>query len=175
MWDKSLSLICPLTWTIIGGEDSHLWQSHAERLLFSGLVLYVSIWQGDRVSFVITLSGSDCVMEFYLSVLQHFFFFFFDKFQSFNIQRLLSRRVADLLLGGRNWLGKHSSDIWNLVHSCLIWTVWCERDSCTFEDKWSSVDSFLDYLLVHYLIGLGFWVSLLLKQLLFLIQLLLPI
>ena len=96
-------------------------------------------------------------------------------FQSFNIQRLLSRRVADLLLGGRNWLGKHSSDIWNLVHSCLIWTVWCERDSRTFEDKWSSVDSFLDYLLVHYLIGLGFWVSLLLKQLLFLIQLLLPI
>ena len=104
-----------------------------------------------------------------------FFFFFFDKFQSFNIQRVLSGRVADLLLGWRNWLGKHSSDIWNLVHSCLIWTVWCERDSCTFEDKWSSVDSFLDYLLVHYLIGLGFWVSLLLKQLLFLIQLLLPI
>jgi hypothetical protein len=42
--------------------------------------------------------------------------------------------VADLLFSWWNGLGRHSSDIWNLVPACLMWTVWKERNQRTFED-----------------------------------------
>ena len=31
-------------------------------------------------------------------------------------------------------VGKHSSDIWNLIPLCLIWCIWRELNSHTFED-----------------------------------------
>jgi hypothetical protein len=49
----------------------------------------------------------------------------------------------DLLFECRNWFGKHSSDIWNLVPPCLMWTVWRERNSRTFDDVWSLLDHLL--------------------------------
>jgi hypothetical protein len=48
--------------------------------------------------------------------------------------------VADLLFGWWNWLGKHSSDIWNIIPLCLMWTVWWEGNRCTFEDEERSTD-----------------------------------
>ena len=30
-------------------------------------------------------------------------------------------------------LGKFSSDIWNMVPSCLMWVVWLERNRRSFE------------------------------------------
>lgn len=35
----------------------------------------------------------------------------------------LCEKVIDLLFGWRNWVGKRSSDIWNLVPLCLMWTL----------------------------------------------------
>ena len=55
-------------------------------------------------------------------------------FRSFGIQWVLPGRVVDLLFGWHNWFRKHSSDIWNLVPLCLMWTVWRERNRLTFED-----------------------------------------
>jgi hypothetical protein len=40
-------------------------------------------------------------------------------------------------------LGKHSSDIWNLVPICLLWTVWREPNRRMFEDLESSRTQFL--------------------------------
>ena len=36
--------------------------------------------------------------------------------------------VADLLFCWYHWLGKHNSDIWNLVLGSLMWTIWIERN-----------------------------------------------
>ena len=36
-------------------------------------------------------------------------------------------------------MGRHSSNVWNLVPLYLMWIVWKERNSCTFEDV-SSMD-----------------------------------
>jgi hypothetical protein len=52
-------------------------------------------------------------------------------FRSFGIQWVLPGWVVDFLFGWQNWFRKHSSDVWNLVHLCLMWTVWQERNWCT--------------------------------------------
>jgi hypothetical protein len=46
----------------------------------------------------------------------------------------------NLLFGWWNWFGKHDSGVWNLVPSCLMWTLWTECNCRIFEDKTSSVD-----------------------------------
>jgi hypothetical protein len=62
---------------------------------------------------------------------------------SFHIHWVLPRRVVDLLFGWRNWFGKHHLHIWNLTPLCLMWTVWRERNTRTFEDATSSPDQLL--------------------------------
>jgi hypothetical protein len=47
--------------------------------------------------------------------------------------------VIELLFGWFNGFGKHSSDIWNLVPSCLMWSLWQERNLRIFEDKEQSL------------------------------------
>ena len=41
---------------------------------------------------------------------------------------------AGLLFCWSHWHGNHSSNIWNLILSCLMWTVWTKRNCCSFED-----------------------------------------
>ena len=55
-------------------------------------------------------------------------------FQQFGIQWVLLAKILDLLFGWYNWFGKHSSDIWNLVPLCLMWSLWQERNRRIFED-----------------------------------------
>jgi hypothetical protein len=64
-------------------------------------------------------------------------------FEAFHIHWVMQWRVVDLLFGWRNWFGKHHSHIWNLIPLCLMWTVWRERNSNTFEDASSSSDQLL--------------------------------
>ena len=65
-------------------------------------------------------------------------------FRSFHVAWVIPRSVKDLLFGWRNWFGKHHSDIWNLAPLCLMWTVWLERNSRTFEDAVCSTDQLLE-------------------------------
>ena len=65
-------------------------------------------------------------------------------FRSFHVAWVIPRSVKDLLFGWRNWFGKHHSDIWNLAPLCLMWTVWLERNSRTFEDAGCSTDQLLE-------------------------------
>ena len=57
----------------------------------------------------------------------------------FGIAWVLPHSVSELLFSWWNALGRHSSDVWNLVPLCLMWTVWKERNSHIFEDV-SSTD-----------------------------------
>ena len=59
-------------------------------------------------------------------------------FRSFRVLWVLPKRVLDLFFGWRNWMGKLSSDIWNLTLLCLMWCIRRERNNCTFEDVESS-------------------------------------
>ena len=54
--------------------------------------------------------------------------------RSFGISWVLLGSVKDVLFGWRNWFGKYSLDIWNLVPLCLMWTLWQEWNGRTFED-----------------------------------------
>ena len=49
-------------------------------------------------------------------------------FQAFRIHWAMLGSVAGLLSCWHRWIGKHNSDIWNLVRGCLMWIVWLERN-----------------------------------------------
>ena len=42
--------------------------------------------------------------------------------------------VSSSLFGWKNWFGKHSSVLWNLVPSCLMLLVWKESNSRKFQN-----------------------------------------
>ena len=58
----------------------------------------------------------------------------------FGLSWVFPETVKDLLFNWWNGLGKHASDIWNLVPLCLMWIVWLERNRRSFEDT-STADS----------------------------------
>lgn len=45
-------------------------------------------------------------------------------FSMFGVRWVMPMTILSFLFGGRNWFVKHSSAIWHLVPSCLIWLVW---------------------------------------------------
>ena len=61
-------------------------------------------------------------------------------FRTLGILWVSSHSVTDFLFGWWNWLGKHSSHIWNLVLLCLMWCIWRECNRRTFEDLERSDD-----------------------------------
>ena len=62
----------------------------------------------------------------------------------FEIDWVTPGLVVDLLFCWYHWLGKHSSDIWNLVLGCLMWTIWIEHNWWSFEDEGKNVVQLLD-------------------------------
>lgn len=75
-----------------------------------------------------------------------------EVFLMFGIQWMMSRTVVSLLCAWENYLGIHPSSIWNMVPACLMWLIWRERNTLTFEDVEKSVD-LLKSLLVGTLFG----------------------
>ena len=53
----------------------------------------------------------------------------------FGIDWVMLGSIVDLLFCWYHWLGKHNFDTWNLVPGCLTWTIWTERNWCSFEDN----------------------------------------
>ena len=68
---------------------------------------------------------------------------------------MLPFRVSDLLFSWWNWFGKRSSGVWILIPSCLMWTIWRQRNNRIFEDKETSLARLLSFSMVPCLIGLG--------------------
>ena len=62
----------------------------------------------------------------------------------FRIDWVMLGSVADLLFCWYHWLGKHNSDIWNLVPGCLMWTIWTEQNWRSFENTGKSVVQLLE-------------------------------
>ena len=63
----------------------------------------------------------------------------------FGIDWVMPGLVEELLFCWFYWLGKHSSDIWDLVPGCLIWTIWSERNQRAFEDEEKIVFQLLEF------------------------------
>ena len=101
---------------------------------------HVSLLWGDSRSFVATLCGKAHRLWSFV-------------FRTFGIPWVLSRSVEDFLFGWWNWLGKHSSNIWNLVLLCLMWCIWKEHNWRTFED----LDRSDDYLPASFIGSLFDW------------------
>ena len=66
-------------------------------------------------------------------------------FRTFGISWVLTRLVANFLFGWSNWLGKHSSIIWNLAPLCLMWCICRECNPWTFENLDRSDDQLLAF------------------------------
>ena len=77
----------------------------------------------------------------------------------FGIDWVMPGSIVDLLLCWYHWLGKHNSDIWNLVPGCLMWTIWTKRNRCSFEDTGKSLAQLLDLCQWTHFIGLSVGVS----------------
>ena len=41
----------------------------------------------------------------------------------FGVQWVMSKNVVSLLSAWWNWLGRHTSDVWNMVSACLMWLI----------------------------------------------------
>ena len=65
--------------------------------------------------------------------------------QLFGIEWVMPGSVVDLLFCWYHWLGKHSSDIWDLVLGCLMWIIWIERNRRSFEDEGKTLVQLLEY------------------------------
>ena len=68
------------------------------------------------------------------------------EFCSFGVAWVLPKKVIDLLVGWRNWLGKCSLNIWNLVPHCVMWVIWREHNSHIFEDMELTGESTLSFI-----------------------------
>ena len=62
----------------------------------------------------------------------------------FEIDWVMPGSIADLFFCWYHWLGKHNSDIWNLVLGCLMWTIWIEQNWRSLEDIEKSLAQLLD-------------------------------
>ena len=63
--------------------------------------------------------------------------------KSFGSSWVIPRSIPNLLFGWWNWLGKHSSKIWNLVSLCILWCIWKEWNQRIFDNLDSSIDQLL--------------------------------
>ena len=64
--------------------------------------------------------------------------------QLFGMDWVMPSSIADLFFCWYHWLGKHNSDIWNLVLGCLMWNILTERNRRSFEDMGKSLDQLLE-------------------------------
>ena len=60
--------------------------------------------------------------------------------QAFGIHWVMPGSMASLLSCWHQWLGKHNSNIWNLVPGCLMWIVWLEQNRHSFQDNEKTLD-----------------------------------
>ena len=65
--------------------------------------------------------------------------------QLFGINWVMPSSVEDLLFCWFHWLRKHSSDIWDLVPGCLMWTIWSEQNRRAFKDEGKTVVQLLEF------------------------------
>jgi uncharacterized membrane protein len=64
-------------------------------------------------------------------------------FCRFSLSWVMPRRVVDLFAcwwtGGRS----RSAMVWKMIHCCLLWCLWMERNDRQFEDKERSMEELM--------------------------------
>ena len=83
-------------------------------------------------------------------------------FQFVGINWVLPSHVSEVLCGWWNWFGRRCSGVWNLIPSCLMWTIWRERNNALFRIRRLRWPKLLRFSLYLCMIGLGLGVLLLL-------------
>ena len=58
----------------------------------------------------------------------------------FGIHWVMPGLAAGLLSCWHRWLGKHNSNIWNLIPGYLMWIVWLKQNHRTFENMEKTLD-----------------------------------
>ena len=61
-------------------------------------------------------------------------------FSCIRVQWVLPKNVVSILSAWWNWLGSHTSNVWNMVPACLMWLIWKERNAQIFEETERLVD-----------------------------------
>ena len=56
----------------------------------------------------------------------------------FGVRWVMPKNVVSLLSAWWNWLGSHTSNVWNMVPTCLMWLIWKECSARTFEETFNS-------------------------------------
>ena len=79
--------------------------------------------------------------------------------QLFGIHWVMPGFVANLLFCWQQWLGKHNSDIWNLVLGCLMWIIWTKHNRRSFNDTEKALAQLIDWCQWTLLDWLGVGVS----------------
>ena len=64
--------------------------------------------------------------------------------QLFGIHWVMLGSVVDLVFCWQQWLGKHNSNIWNLVPGCLLWIIWTKCNRRTLKDTEKSLAQLTD-------------------------------
>ena len=82
--------------------------------------------------------------EYYLQTPKDYHSMWMHMLQLFGMDWVMPSSIADLLFCWHHWLGKHNSNIWNLVLGCLMWTIWTEHNRRSFEDIEKSLVQLLD-------------------------------
>uniref|UniRef100_A0A2N9H4Z9 Reverse transcriptase domain-containing protein n=1 Tax=Fagus sylvatica TaxID=28930 RepID=A0A2N9H4Z9_FAGSY len=70
-------------------------------------------------------------------------------FQFVGVDWVFPSQIPDLLFGWWNWFGKRSSGVWNLIPSCLMWTIWRERNKRIFEDQETPLAKLLELFFIN--------------------------
>ena len=60
--------------------------------------------------------------------------------QAYGIHWVMPGSVEGLLSCWHQWLGKHNSNIWNLIPGYLMWIVWSKQNHRTFENMEKTLD-----------------------------------
>ena len=80
--------------------------------------------------------------------------------QLFGIDWVMPCLVVNFLFCLYHWVGKYSSNIWNLVLGCLVWTIWIKRNRRSFKDEGKTVVQLLELcqrILFDWARCQGFW------------------
>ena len=90
------------------------------------------------------ISASSHVLVFVLPFCPVAYFLWMYMLRLFGVDWVMPGSVVNWFFCWYHWLGKHISDIWNLVPSCLMWTIWIEQNWWSFEDEGKIVVQLLD-------------------------------
>ena len=114
-----------------------LFHRRRKKILSSKRRSILEVWYNVSYSFI-------HVLVFVLLFCPVAYFLWMYMLRLFGVDWVMPGSVVDLFFCWYHWLGKHSSDIWNLVLGRLMWTIWTKQNRRSFEDNEKTVVQLVD-------------------------------